>query len=64
MAPKVVDVDPDGTDSETDTKPSESQLPSARALDETKSNEDASTPVAPAKLDIQQQEEVDSAREV
>ena len=64
MAPKVVDVDPDGTDSETDTQPSESQLLSARGLDEAKSNEDASTPVAPAKLDIQEQEQVDSVREV
>ena len=64
MAPKVVDVDPDGTDSETDTQPSESQLLSARGLDEAKSNEDASTPVAPAKLYIQEQEQVDSVREV
>ena len=64
MAPKVVDVDPDGTDSETDTQPSESQLLSARGLDEAKSNEDASTPVAPAKLDFQEQEQVDSVREV
>ena len=64
MAPKVVDVDPDGTDSETDTQPLESQLLSARGLDEAKSNEDASTPVAPAKLDFQEQEQVDSVREV
>ena len=64
MAPKVVDVDSDGTDSETDTQPSESQLLSARGLDEAKSNEDASTPVAPAKLDFQEQEQVDSVREV
>ena len=64
MAPKEVDVDPDGTDSETDSKPSESQIPSAPALDESKSNQVASTPPADPKLNIQQQEEVASAREV
>ena len=64
MAPKEVDVDPDGTDSETDSKPSESQIPSAPPLEESKSNQVASTPPADPKLNIQQQEEVASAREV
>ena len=64
MAPKEVDVDPDGTDSETDSKPSESQVPSAPPLEESKSNQVASTPPADPKLNIQQQEEIASAREV
>ena len=44
MAPKVVDVDPDGTDSETDSKPSDHQIPSAPALDESKTSDVAATP--------------------
>ena len=64
MAPKEVDVDPEGTDSETDSKPSESQIPSAPPLEESKSNQVASTPPAHPKLNIQQQEEIASTREV
>ena len=66
MAPKVVDVDPDGTDSESDSKPSESQIPSAPALDESKSSQVASTPPT---VNIQQDtpdniQQVASAHEV
>ena len=69
MAPKEVDVDPDGTDSETDSKPSESQIPSAPALDESKSSQVASTPPTDniqqdTPDNIQQEEEVASAHEV
>ena len=46
MAPKVVDVDSDGTDSETDSKPSDHQIPSAPALDESNTSESKTSDVA------------------
>ena len=64
MAPKVIDVDPDGTDSETDSKPFDYQIPSAPALDESKTSEVANTPPADPTDNILQQEEVASAHEV
>ena len=69
MAPKVVDVDPDGTDSETDSKPSDHQIPSAPALDESNTSESktsdvAATPPTDTTENIPQKEEVASAHEV
>ena len=68
MAPKVVDVDLDGTHSETDNKPSDHQIPSAPAIDESNTSESktcdiAATPPTDTTENIPQKEEVASAHE-